>query len=75
MSAVTTNLEEQRHYLDDKPIHCGDALELEVAKDVWLPVRYEASPHNGNMHETLHCSFGIIHPRHRYANLRWPARR
>ena len=33
----------QRHYLDGRPVHAGDVLQLLLADDHWLPVRYEWS--------------------------------
>jgi hypothetical protein len=30
-----------RHYLDGKPVHAGDTLELLTDSEDWLPVRYE----------------------------------
>lgn len=35
-----------RHYLDEKPMHCGDSLELRWWTGIecrWLPARYEAT--------------------------------
>lgn len=33
----------QRHYLDGRPVHAGDGLQLLLADGHWLPVRYEWS--------------------------------
>ncbi len=30
-----------RHFLDGKPVHAGDALDLLLPDGVWLPGRYE----------------------------------
>lgn len=32
-----------RMFLDGKPVHCGDGLELLLDDGVWLPGRYETS--------------------------------
>lgn len=33
----------ERYYLNDRPVHCGDALELRLPGDRWTRVRYEMS--------------------------------
>lgn len=32
-----------RHFLDGQPVHAGSQLELRLADDLWVPVRYEWS--------------------------------
>jgi hypothetical protein len=64
-----------RHYVDDRAVHCGAFLELEVPIDgkmVWLPVRYEATINDGSIRVTLHVPWGIIHPRYNRCVFRWP---
>lgn len=34
----------QRHFLEGRPIRCGDSLELLLPGGLWIPVRFELEP-------------------------------
>lgn len=62
-------LVETRHYLDDRPVHCGDFLELYV-NGQWIPGRYEWTFQLNEL-PTFHYDGGVI----RIGNqslVRWP---
>lgn len=61
----------KRHFLDGRDVHCGNALELQVSPEVWIPVRYEATWERDGIHVTLHSAFGTIKPFVRQCNFRW----
>lgn len=64
-----------RHYLDGKPIHCGDGLELQATEERYdpdgnaytfylpkgAPVRYEASQDGKTIRATLHADVAGYH--------------
>ena len=41
LASVDEGGDSRRHFLDGRPIHCGDGLELKLTDGTWMPVRYE----------------------------------
>jgi hypothetical protein len=79
---IVLDEDEPRHYLDNKPIHCGDQLQIRLGGDHWVFVRYEMSLGYPNGLEpgerskkvpkpTFHAVGGRIIPDND-AELRWP---
>ena len=62
-----------RHYLDDKPVHCGDQLRLlvSVTGKVWVWARYEATVRKEGISAVLYTNFGRVLP-DEGTTLRWP---
>jgi hypothetical protein len=63
-----------RHYLNDRPVHCGTPLQLRVPLDhgeTWVTVRYEACFYQDRIAVMLHTAFGLVSPDEN-TTLRWP---
>ncbi len=60
----------RRHYLTDRPVHCGQQLRLRIAPNIWVWARYEANL-SGEVCVTLHTEFGLVIPDSGTV-LRWP---
>ena len=66
-----------RHYLDDKPVHCGASLMLLVRESlypkdwIWTHARYEIAGNISTGQVVLYCSFGRVIPT-QDTLLRWP---
>jgi hypothetical protein len=62
-----------RHYLDGKPVHCGQQLQLLTGDDHWVCARYEASfrCNCDQVSVQLITPFGYVLPS-KDTKLRWP---
>lgn len=66
-----------RHYLDGRPVHCGEQLRLKVSSgaqpEFWIWARYEASMsrHGNGIGVILETVFGRVLP-NEGTTLRWP---
>ena len=60
-----------RHFLQDRPIHCGTQLMLRVDKDKWVYARYEACFRGNVIAVMLYTMFGLVTP-DEHTVLRWP---
>ena len=73
---LTEDVGGQRHFLDERPVHCGDFLFLRLRDGNWLAGRYEASLRGGNPRAMLFTA-NIPEPilLNGTSELRWPMER
>lgn len=64
-----------RYYLDGRPVHCGDVVELHVDGHQWVSVRLEGMPDTVRAHMPLQGGIEAWVSLPVGAELRWPLAR